>query len=458
MWTTRSILSSLSSQKTFLILSVVFLVKAAVLFAPLQGLNDFVANQYSIGFRDEYDVIANHVAQGFGYRVETYMDPTMIREPAYPLFLALVFRIGGYRLEVARLTALLLTIGIAVMMMRFAKRVTDNRVTALLATLLFLLYPGTIIAEARAGIEIPFIFAIMLFMLAIHRAIDQDTLWRYFVAGLLLGLVVMVRSTPLLFPVCLLAYLVYMAKGARRRVRHVLNIALLGLGMALVMSPWIIRNYVLVHEFVPSASVQGMAAQEGQYTCQHLSFDTTFLKVQQQAGELRTELARQFGMASEGTYYQFFYKAHDEIAFNKKLLQQASAEYRKDPVLFARCVGKNVFNFWFLGKTWRATWLNVFAQLPLLAFAFGGAWSLWKHGLLRNLGIIVMFVLYVFAVHVPIIAHARHSIPLVPFLAMLASVSVVSMWHSVKHRVDANPRWWRRSRAAPALTPFHGEG
>ena len=44
---------------------------------------------------------------------------------------------------------------------------------------------------------------------------------------------------------------------------------MLAVGAGVVMSPWIIRNYVLVHQFVPTATVAGVAAQEGLYTCEN---------------------------------------------------------------------------------------------------------------------------------------------------------------------------------------------
>jgi len=34
------------------------------------------------------------------------------------------------------------------------------------------------------------------------------------------------------------------------------------------------------------------------------------------------------------------------------------------------------------------------------------------------------------AVHIPIIAHTRHSIPTMPFLSVFAAVALVSMWRA----------------------------
>lgn len=433
-WTAPPALEKQRLRSISLVLLAAFLVQAMVLFVVLPNLGDLVSPEYGVGFGDLYDQIANNLMQGKGYRIEPNLGETMMREPGYPLFLVCVFKVGGYHIEAARLANLLLAVGIAFMMMRLARRVTNDRAAALIATLLFLFYPGILIAEARGGVEIAFIFVVMLFMLALHDAVEKGHIWRYLVAGSLLGVVVLVRSTPLLFPVFLLAFLMLTTSGAGERLKLVFRIALLVLAMVAVMSPWIIRNYMLVHEVVPTATVAGIAAQEGQYTCQNLSFDSNFRTSQREAAHERNQVASQMGVPFEGWYYQYFYTPRDEQQFNQLLLHRAAGEYGKHPALLAQCVGKNLVNIWFLGKTWRATLLNAAMQVPLLGLALSGVYLLWKRGGLRKLGIILMFVLYIIAVQVPIIAHARHSIPLVPFLAILAGVSLVSIWQRVARR------------------------
>ncbi len=150
-----------------------FILKAALLFGMLPAISGSVSPQYSIGFADLYDLIGDNIARGIGYRVEPETTATMIREPGYPLFLAGVFKVAGYSIEAIRVANLLLAAGIALMMMRLARRVTGDPASALVGTLLFLLYPATLVSEARGGIEIAFIFFVMLFMLALHQAVER---------------------------------------------------------------------------------------------------------------------------------------------------------------------------------------------------------------------------------------------------------------------------------------------
>jgi 4-amino-4-deoxy-L-arabinose transferase-like glycosyltransferase len=420
-------------------LLVAFLATAAILFLAVPKLEKAFALRYSVLFQDGYDLIANNLAHGNGYRWDANMGETMIREPGYPLFLAAVFKLGGYHLEAARFANWLLSIGIAIMIMRLARLVTNDEKIALVASLLFLLNPGTLICEARGGVEVLFIFAMLVFMLALHEAVEKRSAWRYLIAGLALGVVVQIRSTPIVFPVMLLFYLCLTAAGMRERLRVVLNVAILTLGMLAVMAPWTIRNYRLVHEFVPTATVQGLALQEGQYTCQNISSGRSFYVLQTEAGQERDELAAQLGIQSGNLYYQLFANPQDEWKLNQALLQGAKAEYAKHPALFATCVARNAFNFWFLGKTWQVTSVNLVIQIPMLILAVHGLYLLHKRRQLRKMGLMLTFVLSIFVVHLAVIAAARYSIPVIALLTIPAGVSVISIWQKYLTRALGAP-------------------
>jgi hypothetical protein len=273
----------------------------------------------------------------------------------------------------------------------------------------------------------------MLFMLALHSAVKKGGLWRYGAAGLLLGTAVMVRSEVLLFPVLLLVYLLFAAKGWAERRRMVGAIAVLALGTLVVMSPWIIRNYRLVHSFVPTSNIAGLAAQAGLYTCENTSPGEPFSLADGEAGLERKEIARQLGIPSTGPYFQLFYTPQDELEFYQALLNRVSTEYRSHPEVLAGCAAKNFFfNFWFLGKTPKSVLFNFLTQAPLLAMALAGVVVLWKRTLLRNAAIILLYILYIPAVHAPIVAEARYSMLIAPFLVILAAVFLVWAWQRVK--------------------------
>jgi 4-amino-4-deoxy-L-arabinose transferase-like glycosyltransferase len=423
-------------ESVVLALLAALLLNAAIVLVGLPKLSSLMGPSYNLQLGDLYDQIAKNLDQGNGYRVDARMSETMLREPGYPLFLAGISKLGGgHSMRTARIGCVLLAFGAALMLLQLTRKITGDSRIALLAALLFLLYPGILVAETRAGIEIPCIFTVMLFMLALHGALKKGSPWRYGGAGLLLGVAVLVRSEVLLFPVLLLVYLLFAAKGWAERRRVVGGIAVLAVGTAVVMSPWIIRNYRLVHSLVPTATIAGLAAQGGLYTCENTSLGEPFFLADGDAGLEREEIARQLGIPFVGPYFQLFYTPQDELAFYQALLNRVSTEYRSHPEVLAGCAAKNVlFNFWFLGKTPKAVLLNVFVQAPLLALALAGVVVLWKRKLLGNAAIILLYILYIPALHAPMVAEARYSMLIAPFLATLAAVFLVWAWQRVSTR------------------------
>jgi hypothetical protein len=285
----------------------------------------------------------------------------------------------------------------------------------------------------------------LLFMAALYWAVEEESLWLYGVAGLLLGVAALVRSEVMLFPLFPLAYFLFTSRGRGARAKVVLRMVALAVGTLVAMSPWIIRNYLLVHEFVATDTLGGVAEQEGLFTCEHLSQYDSFHNAQRGAGRERAEIARQLGLQFEGSYYyQFFYTPQDEIKFNRALQNHVVAEYRSHPGILVGCSAENLFyKFWFLGKTPQATQMNMLVQLPLLAIALGGLIVLYALGLLQKAAIILLYVAYVPIIHAPIIAHARHSMLVVAFLAVPAAVFLAWAWHVLQTQQS----WMHRLRS-----------
>lgn len=389
---------------------------------------------YSIRFGDLYNRIADNLYEGHGYRVEPQMGETILREPGYPLLIAGMYRIVGYGNQVPRITCILLAFGSALLLVELTRKITGDRTIALLAALMFLLYPGTLVAETRAGNDVPCIFTMLLFMVLLYQAVEKEKTWLYGIAGVSIGIAALVRSEVMLFPLFVLGYLLIISNSWKARGKAVLKMLALGTGMLAAMSPWIMRNYFLVHKVVMTDTLGGVAMQEGLFTCEHLRQYHDFYLAQRAAGAERADIARQLKLPFEGSYYyQFFYTPQDEMTFNRALLDQVSETYRSNPGVLAGCATDNLlFRFWFLGKTTQATQLNMLVQLPVLALSLGGIIVLYKLGVLKKAAIILLYIAYIPLIHAPIIAHARHSMLVIAFLAIPAATFLGWVWYFLR--------------------------
>jgi hypothetical protein len=255
------------------------------------------------------------------------------------------------------------------------------------------------------------------------------------ISGLVLGFTLLVRSTPILFPLFLLVFLLYF--DGRRVSKFVIcrNIVAMILASLAVLSPWIIRNYSLTGKFVPTASVMGVSAQAGQYINEHLFDGRPMWLLDRVASRERDKVASNLGLPFEdgpGGYYQTFYKSIDEITFSNYLMGEVIKNYKRSPALLARCLGQNVFNFWIAGKTWLATALNTIIQLPYLVFTVLGSIYCFKNGRARAVSLLLLFIVYYVAVHVAILAQARYSIPLMPLLSILSALGIVGVQKRIR--------------------------
>lgn len=396
------------------------ILQAAIVFVLIPEAGSRLDGSYNVDAvsGDGYDQIAANLADGNGYRLYPETARTLMREPGYPVLLAGIYKTFGRSVRLVQSVNLILALATAFLMMGIASQLSTSRLLILAAPLVFLFHPGTLIAESRVGVEGLFTLFLTLFVLTMYRAIKSNE-WRdYAVSGGVLGLTVLVRSTPILFPAILLGYLLVFKRSDGARAAILRNIAVMVVAMYLVVSPWIIRNYSLTRKFVPTASVLGVAAQTGLYISLHHSAGT--IQGGNGAARERNRLAKELGYPFKEGFFQYFYSTTDELRFSNYLFKQAVGEYERRPLLFVRTLGTNLFSFWFGGKTPESVAINLVVELPFLVLGLIGVVLFVRNGQFQSLGPMLLLVVYIVGVSVPITAEARYSVPLIPFLSILA--------------------------------------
>ncbi|MDP9064610.1 MAG: glycosyltransferase family 39 protein [Pseudomonadota bacterium] len=421
-----SLESRLATLPFWPVIAVILIAEGILLIGVLPAIEGKLGSYYWFSFVDDYDKLALSLSHGEGYRFTADTAPTLAREPGFPMFLSVIFYLFGYGIAAVRVANLLLAGVAAALTARLAASARAPAGVGIMAAVLFLIHPGVLAAEARGGVEMLYIVFTLLFLLALMHAIQRQKVQAFFIAGLMLGLTSSVRSTSLLFPAFLPIYLYFWQHPRPPTLRIAACTAAVALGAALVLTPWMIRNYMLVGIPVPTASVQGIAANAGQYICKHLSLNNGFQQLDTEASQQRAELALRDGYRFKTDYYLYFYDARDEVAFNGSLNKLALAEYRKSPALFAKCVSSNLFNYWFAGKNWTSTGLNFVIQLPYIILASIGAWITVARLRLPAPALLLLFLLYSMGVYLPIHAQARYSIPIIPLMAIFAAVTLGS--------------------------------
>jgi 4-amino-4-deoxy-L-arabinose transferase-like glycosyltransferase len=410
------------------------MLKLGFALGLVSGFKDQINPLYSIGHVDNYYSLAKNISHGRGYRFTPDTTLTLMREPGYPYFLAvLVHEFDDYN-RAAVIANLLLTSLTAFLIFTLARLLSSTTWVPVVAPIVYMLHPGVILAELRSGVEVPFTFLSLIFLLLLREAVCSNSSAAYVKAGIALGITSYVRSTALLFPTFLIIYGLLVHPGWRSVLRYASRAALVLACALLVLSPWIVRNYMLVGKFVPTASVQGVAMQVGNYLCVHADGKKEFVDLDFEAADARKKLAAGQGYKFQGDYYQLFYDPRDEVKFNSFLGAQVVQQYIQSPATFVKCASENVFNFWFQGKNRSTTMANIAIQSSYLILALVGIFLGFKEIHKPTLWLMLLFVAYTMAVYVPIHAQARYSIPVMPILSILAAISICKLMGRVLRR------------------------
>ncbi len=174
--------------------------------------------------------------------------------PVYPVFLIPFVHLIPDSAPVAQMLAIRLAHALfdtltVLFVYLIARRLFGERVgrVALVAQALDLRY---IFALDSIATETLFLALLTAFIALYLRAAAMRRMGDYRLAGVVLGVAILTRPVPILFPVLLLAH-AWFSVERRQAVRGVVWTT--GI-MALVIAPWMIRTAMVTHEFVPISS------------------------------------------------------------------------------------------------------------------------------------------------------------------------------------------------------------
>lgn len=202
---------------------------------------------------EDYLSFAHNLATGVGFahalnEAQPFSQPVEFsawRTPLYPMFLAVAF-------QVSRNTIFLqsLQIALAAFSLYFLLRIgflLFGELAALIAGLVFALYPLLIFYSAELTTESLFLFLLMAALFVFYQGGKEHSGSRVFCLGVLTGLAALDRPNGLML-VPALAIAIWLT--THDRSQSIRRIAVLVVAVAMVILPWTYRNYRLYHRFV----------------------------------------------------------------------------------------------------------------------------------------------------------------------------------------------------------------
>ncbi|HEX4997498.1 MAG TPA: glycosyltransferase family 39 protein [Terriglobia bacterium] len=188
------------------------------------------------------------------------VKPTASKQPAYPLLLALLFVMfgAGNFLAVFLLHAALAG-GTAILLYISLRRISP--LTGLLGGLSMALYPPFVVhSVTKPESTTLLLFLVSLFFVCFLRLVERASIRRWLILGALSAALALTEPVTLPFALLSLLYAAYLTWPARAARS---GLVLSGLVFAILLSPWLIRNYVVFDRFPVMKSVVGVVFNWG---------------------------------------------------------------------------------------------------------------------------------------------------------------------------------------------------
>ncbi|MCX7711727.1 MAG: glycosyltransferase family 39 protein [Clostridia bacterium] len=204
-----------------------------------------------------YDVMTKQfLEKGFlGYLSN---KPNAYITPGYPLFLAAIYSFFGYQsgsplLQVRIIQAILGSL--TCIIVYFMGKRLKNKTVGFIAGFLYALYPPFAWSNTLILTETIYNFFFLGYLYLQTRILENKSRMQSFLCGIVFALAVLIR--PLIFPLLIIPFILSYFFDSRHDKRLV-NLFLYAFGgMVLVMSPWWIRNIVVMNKFILLATQTG---------------------------------------------------------------------------------------------------------------------------------------------------------------------------------------------------------
>jgi hypothetical protein len=384
--------------------------------------------------------------------------PEVIRTPGYPAFVAVVYKIAGVRhLPVAVAQAGIFA-AICMVVYGIARRVASEQV-ALAAAAVTALFPPLPYYGALVLTEVWTTLVLSLALLACLRATATGRIPTFALAGLLFGCATLIRPAFVLLPFGLAIGMPLLVPAERRTQHRLAGWAALAVTGGLTLLPWLTYNYQYLGQFTLSpAGGVGRGLWEGSWqgrwpgrvhaqltaiADEEIPRDALDARVRVVAADSRVEAGPMLAYVHEWRDIRRIWedpvdpieRARARIVADQEYLRAARRHIGEDPIGFVRRhVTRGLFALWASDIPIRYTDINAtppwiiramwLAQVALLLAALLGLAATVQQGRLSEAALLALPLLYVTAVHLPLLCETRQSLPVKPIVLVLATIGV----------------------------------
>lgn len=354
-----------------------------------------------------------------------FADPSfpVYTPPLYSVLIAIVTAIFGDGILTTKLLQIAVDSLTAALTCLLFRNVFGD-FTGILTGIMWALYPFTIYSTLYIGTEVFFTFFLALFVVLIVHGIQTDKWYSYCAAGAVLGLATLIRGSTQFIPLILPFVLFAFGKG---RIRWLRNYVLSLMCFVIVILPWSIRNYVVLHEIIP-VGANSTVILYGTYE-PLLTIDTRQAELTRLFAEAKAK-----GILPPGEDRG---PAERDAFLAKVAIENYRERLRADPIGLAVFMVQKFFRLWYSTESGNNHGITLAVNAGIYAFAVVGIFATWKNknGMaLMLLGLVIYFVI----IHWLTLPLFRYMLPVMPYVIAFAAFGLLFVierrWPEVPER------------------------
>lgn len=377
-------------------------------------------NFWHFGF--ESGRIARAIASGKGFSAPfSFGDkPTAWLAPVFPYFLALIFKIFGIYSQKSALVILTINSffsSMTCLLIYYIGKISINLKVGILSSILFAIYPPAIWISVNTIWHTTFstllITILFLYILSIYQKLNNR---KIMICGLLMGFTALTNPVIISFYPFLVLWLFQKSTIDTKKVMiYTIMLFITFLG---VISPWLIRNYLVFDKFVFLKSPLGVELRLGNNHDADGSFD-------KRRALHPTILPREMSLFND----------LGEIGYTEYCLKEAFSFIRDNPSKTLLLIVRKIYLFWCGGDLldkdiWKGNIkirynLSILKKItyiiPLLFFIIGILYALKNRiDISLFLYLLLSYPLIYYIAHV----NSRYRHPLEPFIVIIGAYGI----------------------------------
>jgi 4-amino-4-deoxy-L-arabinose transferase-like glycosyltransferase len=339
------------------------------------------------------------------------------RTPGYPFFIAGLYSIFGVHLLAVQLAHCLLFAGTCWLVQDMARRIYSARV-GLIAGVLCALHPSLLryVPDLHLETLLTFLFTLSVWLSC--RFYEAPSVKRGLALGIVWGVASLTKAVVLLYPAI---FGVLFLWSRRRRgtagesvfgLKRLVPLGVAFVAMALTISPWTVRNYVVTGKFVPITTGAADAVLRS-----YVFSRTEFITLQRPPyTDAENEVNAEFRAlcAKEGAVWEA-----DDLQTESILAVEAKRRVLAAPGAFIKKTFVGIFTFWYQMTSLKNSLAAGAMALVAWIFAAIGLRRSWREG--QPAWLLLAPIVYLNLFLAALLSFGRYSVPVLPCLVALAA-------------------------------------